>query len=686
MDFKKNPNTDFRSVGRMSENEAKEEIEALKEGIEYHNYLYYVKNRPEISDANYDRLFQRLQELEKAFPEFESPDSPTRRVGAEPVSKLKKVSHTAPMLSLHAALEEKEVVDFVNFVQRNADGKEATLILILEPKFDGTSVEIFYENGGFRYGATRGDVETGEDISENLKTIHSIPLHLQKQDGVPSSLAVRAEVFMLKRGFHQLNKERVEKGEEPFANPRNATAGLLRQLDSRMVAGRPLDVRFYDVLAIEGDEPSTHWEILQLFSKWGLKTDPHNQRCCSVNELKERYRELLDDRDELEYEIDGLVIKLDDLALREKLGTRQRSPRWAIAWKFPPKQEISRIQDIVVQVGRTGKLTPVALLEPVDVGGVTISRATLHNEGEVHRKDVRVGDKVRVARAGDVIPEVVETVEEPGKKRGKKFNMPQKCPACGSEVSREGAYHFCPASLSCPPQLIGRIVHYASRRALNIEGLSDKTARRLVETGLVSDIADLYKLSVDDILKLDGFAQKSATQLHEAIQATKKARLNRFLYALGIRHVGEHVAQVLARNFRTFDGLKQASREQIQKIRDIGPEIAASVEEFFAEEQNQEALKRLFEAGTDIERMPERKGKLPLEGKTFVFTGSLEKYTRQEAERIVESLGGRAASSVSSNTDFVVVGDEPGSKLEEAKEQGVQIVEGKDFEKLVSQR
>jgi DNA ligase (NAD+) len=686
MDFKKNPNTDFRSVGRMSENEAKEEIEALKEGIEYHNYLYYVKNRPEISDANYDRLFQRLQELEKAFPEFESPDSPTRRVGAEPVSKLKKVSHTAPMLSLHAALEEKEVVDFVNFVQRNADGKEATLILILEPKFDGTSVEIFYENGGFRYGATRGDGETGEDISENLKTIHSIPLHLQKQDGVPSSLAVRAEVFMLKRGFHQLNKERVEKGEEPFANPRNATAGLLRQLDSRMVAGRPLDVRFYDVLAIEGDEPSTHWEILQLFSKWGLKTDPHNQRCCSVNELKERYRELLDDRDELEYEIDGLVIKLDDLALREKLGTRQRSPRWAIAWKFPPKQEISRIQDIVVQVGRTGKLTPVALLEPVDVGGVTISRATLHNEGEVHRKDVRVGDKVRVARAGDVIPEVVETVEEPGKKRGKKFNMPQKCPACGSEVSREGAYHFCPASLSCPPQLIGRIVHYASRRALNIEGLSDKTARRLVETGLVSDIADLYKLSVDDILKLDGFAQKSATQLHEAIQATKKARLNRFLYALGIRHVGEHVAQVLARNFRTFDGLKQASREQIQKIRDIGPEIAASVEEFFAEEQNQEVLKRLFEAGTDIERMPERKGKLPLEGKTFVFTGSLEKYTRQEAERIVESLGGRAASSVSSNTDFVVVGDEPGSKLEEAKEQGVQIVEGKDFEKLVSQR
>lgn len=683
MDFKKNPSTDFNRIDQMCKEEVREEIEALREGIEHHNYLYYVKNSPEISDATYDKLFKRLQELEKAYPEFESPDSPTRRVGAEPVSKLRKVSHAAPMLSLNAALEEKEVVDFVNFVQRNAEGKEASFIL--EPKFDGTSVEVFYENGSFKYGATRGDGETGEDISENLRTVHSIPLHLQKQNGVPSSLAVRAEVFMLKKGFHELNKERVEKGEEPFANPRNATAGLLRQLDSRMVAGRPLDARFYDVLAVEGERLATHREMLDQFSTWGLKTDPHNQECSSVAEIKERYQELLDTRDELEYEIDGLVIKLDDLALREQLGTRQRSPRWAIAWKFPPKQEISRIQDIVVQVGRTGKLTPVALLEPVDVGGVTISRATLHNEGEVHRKDVRVGDKVRVARAGDVIPEVVERVEEQGKKRGKEFTMPEKCPACGSEVVREGAYHFCPAGLSCSPQLIGRVVHYASRQALNIEGLSEKTAKQLVDTGLVSDIADLYRLSVDDILKLEGFAQKSATQLHDAIQATKKVRLDRFLYALGIRHVGEHMVQVLARNFRTLDAVKQANREQIQKIREVGPEIAASVEEFFAEEQNQKVLRRLVDAGMEIEPMPERQGKLPLEGKTFVFTGSLEKYTRSEAEQMVESLGGRAASSVSSSTDFVVAGEEPGSKFEEAKEQGVKIIKEKDFEKLVSQ-
>ena len=684
MDFKKNPNTDFRNIDRMSKEEVKKEIDALREGIEYHDYLYYVKNKPEISDATYDKLFKRLQELEEAYPEFEAPDSPTRRVGAKPVSKLKKVSHAAPMLSLNAALEEKEVVDFVNFAQRNAEGQEPSFIL--EPKFDGASVEVFYENGGFTYGATRGDGETGEDISENLKTIHSIPLRLQKENGLPSSLALRAEVFMLKKGFHELNKERVEKGEEPFANPRNATAGLLRQLDSRMVAGRPLDVRFYDVLAIEGEKLSTHWEILELFSKWGLKTDPHNQRCSSVKEIKERYRELLDNRDELEYEIDGLVVKLDDLALREKLGTRQRSPRWAIAWKFPPKQEISQIQDIVVQVGRTGKLTPVALLEPVDVGGVTISRATLHNEGEVHRKDVRIGDKVRVARAGDVIPEVVERVDEPGEKRGKEFSMPEKCPACGSEITHEGAYHFCPAGLSCSPQLIGRVVHYASRQALNIEGLSEKTAKQLVDTGLVSDIADLYKLSVDDILRLEGFAQKSATQLHDAIQATKETRLDRFLYALGIRHVGQHIAQVLARSFRSLDALKRATREEVQKIREVGPEIAASVEEFFAEEQNQKVLRRLLDAGMKIEQMAEPKGKLPLEGKTFVFTGSLEKYTRSEAERMVESLGGRAASSVSSNTDFVVAGEGPGSKLEEAKEQGVKIMEEKDFEKLVSQQ
>jgi len=682
MDFKKNPSTDFKAIDKVGKEEAKEEIEALKEGIEYHNYLYYVKNKPEISDATYDKLFKRLQELEGAFPEFESPDSPTNRVGTKPVSKLKKVSHAAPMLSLNAVLEEKEIADFVDFVRRNFKGQEITFML--EPKFDGASVEIAYEDGSYKYGATRGDGETGEDISENLKTIHSIPLHLQKKNGVPPYLAVRGEVFMVKKGFHKLNKERVEKGEEPFANPRNATAGLLRQLDPKMVAGRPLDVRFYDVLAIEGEDLTSHWELLEQFLKWGLKTDSHNERCSSLSEIKEKYHELLVNRDELEYEVDGVVIKLDDLALRDTLGTRQRSPRWAIAWKFPPKNEISKIEDIVVQVGRTGKLTPVALLQPVDVGGVTISRATLHNEDEVHRKDIRIGDKVKVARAGDVIPEVVKRIEEPEGKREKRFTMPEKCPACDSDVTREGAYHFCPAGLSCQPQLIGRIVHYASREALDIEGLNEKTAKQLVDKSLVSDIADLYQLSADNVLQLEGFAQKSANQLHDAIQAAKKTRLDRFLYALGIRHVGEHIAQVLARNFSCLDKLQKANRNQLQKIPEIGPEVAGSVEEFFKEEGNQKILKRLLDAGMEVEKMPERKGKLPLQGKTLVFTGSLEKYTRSEAEHTVESLGGRAASSVSSNTDFVVVGEEPGSKLDEAKKHGVKIIDEEEFEKLIS--
>jgi DNA ligase (NAD+) len=683
MDFKKNPTTDFKETGKLDKEEAEKEIEALREGIEYHNYLYYVKNQPVISDATYDRLFRRLQELEEAFPQLQSPDSPTRRVGAEPVSKLKKVSHAAPMLSLNAVLEEKEVSNWVDFVKKNSNSPE--IIFVLEPKFDGTSVEIAYENGLFKYGATRGDGGTGEDISENLKTIHSIPLRLQ-MDSIPGSLAVRGEVFMLRKGFQELNKERVQNDEEPFANPRNATAGIIRQLDSKMVAGRPLDVRFYDVLSIGGQELASHWEMLEQFSRWGLKIDPHNMKASSFENVKKGYQNLLNRREDLEYEIDGLVVKVDDLELREKLGTRQRSPRWAIAWKFPPKEEISRIEDIVVQVGRTGKLTPVALLQPVDVGGVTISRATLHNEDEVHRKDVRVGDSVRIARAGDVIPEVVEHIEERGRRRSKEFNMPKKCPACGSDVVREGAYHFCPAGLSCPPQLTRRIVHYASREAMDIAGLSEKTAKQLVDKGMVKNVADLYQLSVDDIRGLEGFAQKSATQLHDAIQANKNPRLDRFLYGLGIRHVGEHMALVLAGNFLSLDAIRRADRKELEIIPEVGPEVAASVEEFFGQEKTRKVLRRLLNAGIKVQDTPGKKGEMPLEGKTFVFTGSLDKYTRSEAEKTVESLGGRASSSVSGNTDYVVAGEGPGSKLDEAKKHGVKIIKETDFEKLISQK
>jgi DNA ligase (NAD+) len=682
MDFKKNPKTKFKAVEKLSEEEARREIEALREGIEYHNYLYYVKDQPRISDAVYDKLFKRLQELEEAFPPLQSDVSPTRRVGAPPADELKKVKHAEAMLSLNAGLEEEKAREFDDFVRRNTDSQK--VVYVLEPKFDGLSVEVVYEEGMLKYGATRGDGERGEDISDNLKTIPTVPLHLQRREHVPSFLSTRGEVLMSKEGFQQLNRERIEKGEEPFANPRNAAAGTMRQLDSKKVAGKPLDIFFYEILKAEGGQQfSSHWEVLRQFPPWGLKTAPHNKRCSTFDEVKQYHQELSQKRDKLDYEIDGIVIKLDDYAQRSALGIRHRSPRWAFAWKFPPKEEITTLTEIVVQVGRTGMLTPVALLEPVDVGGVTVSRATLHNEEEVEKKDVRPGDKVRIARAGDVIPEVVERIKERGKKRGKKFSMPDRCPSCGARVIKEGAYTLCSAGLSCQAQLIGRIIHYASRDAMDVEGLGEKTAKDLVEKEMVKSIADLYHLSADDLLELEGFAQKSATQLHEAIQATKKPRLDRFLYALGIRHVGQRVARVLAQKYGSLDALRRADRADLEEIDEIGPEIARSVRKFFEGKENEEVLEELAEAGVRVEDMPKPR-RARLEGKTFVFTGKLARYTRDEAEERVEMMGGRATSSVSGETDYLVVGEDPGSKLEEAQKNDIKVIDEKEFEALVT--
>jgi len=681
MDFKKHPDTDFKDVDQLSKKEALDEVEALREGIEYHDCLYYVKNQPRISDAVYDKLFRRLQELEDAFPELRSDISPTQRVGAEPVDELKKVNHAEMMLSLNSALEEKDVKNFHDFIRRKSKGKKVEYVL--EPKFDGLSVEVVYEKGRFRYGATRGNGEVGEDISKNIKTIRVVPMHLQDGTGLPDFLSVRGEVFMTKQGFQRLNRERIEKGEDPFANPRNAAAGAMRQLDPKNVAGRPLDIFFYEILNIEGDGLASHWEALKQFGRWGLKTNPHREKASGFEDIASYHEKMSGRRDDLEYEIDGVVIKVDSYMQREKLGVRQRSPRWAYAWKFSPKEEVTTLEEIVVQVGRTGMLTPVALLQPVDVGGVTVSRATLHNEEEVRKKDVRPGDQVRIARAGDVIPEVMERVETPGKKRKKPFSMPSKCPACDAEIFREGAYYFCPAGLSCPPQVIGRIIHYGSRDAMDMGGLGEKTAQDMVRKELVEDIADLYALSVDDLLKLDGFAQKSATQLHDAIQATRQPPLDRFLYALGFRHVGRRMAQVLATRYQRLEALRQATREDLEKTEEIGPEIAESVSQFFAEEINQRVLKRLEDAGVKPSKMSGKKRAAPLDGKTFVFTGKLENYTRDEAQRRVKDLGGRSISSVSSETDYVVAGEDPGSKLDRAKELGVRIIDEKEFDELV---
>ena len=682
MDFKKNPKTNFKKIDSLTKKEAKDEIEALREGIEFHDHLYYVKNQPKITDAVYDRLFRRLQDLEEAFPEFQSDTSPTRRVGAEPVDKLNKVKHAAAMLSLNAVLDQEDAEEFDRFIRRHADGKG--VVYSLEPKFDGLSVEVAYRDGVFEYGATRGNGEVGEDISENLKTIRTVPLRLQTSKNIPSFVSVRGEVYMRKAGFQELNRERIEKGENPFANPRNAAAGMMRQLDSKSVSGKPLDIMFYEILHVEGNGFSSLEQVLRTFSTWGLKTDSHNTRASSFEAVKKYRDKLSEERDDLDYEIDGIVIKINDFQQRSNLGIRHRSPRWALAWKFPPKEEMTTLEDIVVQVGRTGMLTPVALLQPVDVGGVTVSRATLHNEEEAKRKDVRVGDTVRIARAGDVIPEVVERVKEPGKKRGKTFSMPDRCPVCGAPVVKEGAYMLCPAGLSCPAQQVGRIIHYASRDAMNIEGLGDETVKDMVRKGLVHNMADLYGLSVDDLLTLEGFAEKSAHQLYDAIQKSKNPRLDRFLYALGIRHVGQRVARILAQKFPTLDAVREAKKNDLEAIPEIGPEIATSVEQFFRQEENKRVLNRLLDSGVDVEDMPIPAKKTGLEGKTFVFTGTLESHTRDEAEERVELIGGRATSSVSGETDFVVAGKNPGSKLDEAKKQGTKVIDEKEFKKMIA--
>ncbi len=680
VNYKRRPGTNFKDVKKLSKEEARKEVESLREAIEYHNYLYYVKNQPGISDAAYDKLFYRLQELEHAFPGLQSDTSPTRRVGATPLEKLNKITHTAPMFSLNASYDEEEVKRFDEFIHRSTG--EQKIIYVLEPKFDGLSVEIVYRNGIFQYGATRGDGETGEDISGNLKTIGAVPLRLRKRD-IPPFISVHGEVFMFKKGFMQINKERIERGEEPFANPRNAAAGIIRQLEPKKVAGKPLSIVFYEIIKVEGGKLTSHWEVLKQFPLWGLRTDPHNEKCSSFKEIKEYHQRLSEMRDDLEYEIDGIVIKLDDYKQRAKLGTRQRSPRWAFAWKFQPKEEVTTIEDIVIQVGRTGILTPVALLQPVDVGGVTVSRATLHNEEEVLRKDIRTGDRVRVVRAGDVIPEVLERIGQPEKRRGGKFSMPEKCPVCSSEVHKEGAYYFCSSELSCPAQLIGRIVHYASREAVNIEGLGERTVRQLVEKKMVANVAGLYLLSIENFLTLEGFAEKSARKLYQAIQSAKRIRLDRFIYALGIRHVGQHIACVLAQHYKSFNALQKSSQAELERIPEIGPEIARSISQFFHQEDNIRVFEQLFKTGVEVINMPSYKEELPLKGKTFVFTGELERYTRSEAEEKVMLLGGRAASGVSKKTDFLIAGKDPGSKLEDARKYEIKILSEREFEGLL---
>jgi DNA ligase (NAD+) len=679
---------DDLSPEEISKQEAEEIIDELRDRLEYHNYLYYVKNEPQVSDRLYDTMFNVLQTIEQRFPELQTSDSPTRRVGAPPVDELTEVQHVSPMLSLNSELDEEKIRKFEDFLHRELNMQE--IGYVSEPKLDGLSVEIVYDNGIFSYGDTRGDGQRGEDISENLKTIGPLPLRLRREAGVPEFLAVRGEVFMLKDGFQELNRRRIQEGKEPFANPRNAAAGTIRQLDSRNVADKPLDIFFYEILQSSNTDLTSHWQVLQTFESWGLKTNSLSRRCRSHDELLRHYKEISEKRDSLNYELDGLVIKVDDYRLRDQLGTRHRSPRWAIAWKFPPHREVTILHDIMVQVGRTGMLTPVALLDPVEIGGVTVSRATLHNEDEVKRKDVRPGDRVRVIRAGDVIPEVLERVDDQeDRERPEPFSMPQHCPVCGTEVVREGAYYLCPAGMSCPAQLRGRIYHYASRDATNIETLGEKITNQLVDTDMVQRLSDLYRLTKEDFLQLEGFADKSAQTLSDEIQQSKRTPLDRFIYALGIKHVGLRMARILAERYRTMENLMNTNFDDLQEIDEVGPKIAKSVVDFFNDEENKSIINELFELGVEPQPIEvpgdeaAEEGEQPLQGKTFVFTGNLEGYSRKEAQSRVESLGARATSSVSSNTDYVVAGENPGSKLDKARELDVTILNEEEFTRLV---
>ena len=661
--------------------EIQERVEKLREEIRRYDYYYYVLNQPLISDAEYDKLFRELLELERQYPELVTPDSPTQRVGAPPAEEFAPVEHAIPMLSLANCFNDEELEEWDDRVRRMLGGEPVEYVC--EPKLDGLSVELVYVDGVFTVGSTRGDGRVGEDVTRNLRTIKQVPLRLFPLNGkVPRLLEARGEVYMEKEAFRRLNEERERAGEPLFANPRNAAAGSLRQLDPNVTASRPLKIFFYAMGRAEGIEIRSQAELLTTFPKLGLPVNPLWKLCKTLDEVKAFYRELLAMRHELPYEADGMVVKVNDFAQREILGEVARAPRWAIAYKFPAEEATTRVLDIVVQVGRTGALTPVAILEPVEVSGATVSRATLHNEDEIRRKDIRIGDWVIVRRAGEVIPEVVKSIPERRTGAEKEFKMPERCPACGGPVVRppgEVAYRC--ENLSCPARIKESIRHFASRRAMDIEGLGEKLVDQLVETGLVRKLSDIYRLKKEDLVNLERMGEKSAQNLLEEIERSKNAGLARLIFALGIRYVGERLAEILAEHFPSLEALSNATYEELIKIPEIGPRIAQSIVDFFRNEENRKLIQELKELGVKTEAEKPKEG--PLSGKTFVFTGTLSAFTREEARRLVESLGGRVASSVSRKVDYVVVGADPGEKLRKAQELGITILTEEEFRKLV---
>jgi DNA ligase (NAD+) len=662
-----------------------QQVDDLRKALHRHNYRYYVLDDPEISDAEYDRMMQALKQLEAEHPQLASPDSPTARVGAPPLEKFETVAHTIPMLSLDNGFNDEDILEFDKRIRRNLDTRDE-ILYTAEPKMDGVAVELIYENGILVTASTRGDGLTGEGITDNVKTIQTVPLVMQTEGlaDIPPRLEVRGEVFIGLEAFKRFNQERIDQQLPPFANPRNAAAGSLRQLDSKITAARPLEIFFYGAGIVEDIEFESHSELLESLTKWGFRINPLIRSGITIGSVLDYYRELGEKRYQLAYDIDGVVVKVDRIALQQRLGATSRSPRWAIAYKFKAIQETTTLEAIEVQVGRTGALTPVAHLKPVNVGGVTVSRATLHNQDEIQKKDVRIGDQVLVQRAGDVIPEIVKVIASKRDGNETQFKMPTQCPVCDSAVVRMAgeAATRCINS-SCSAQVKERIKHFASKAAFDIDGFGSKLVDQLVDKKLLSSFADIFKLDENTLSELERMGAKSAANLVNAIEQSKSIAFARFLFALGIRHVGEHVAALLAGHFDDLDGIVKCSREELEAIDGIGPIVAESIVNYFKQERNRHVIDELFDSGITLGTTA-RTTTNELEDQVFVLTGSLQNFTRSQAKALIEAAGGRVSGSVSGKTDYVVAGESPGSKLDRAKNLGIKIIDEAQLRELLS--
>lgn len=668
-------------VSHLTREQAEKRLKELRDLINYHNYRYYVLDSPEITDAEYDRLYQELLAIEARFPDLVTPDSPSHRVGAPPLKEFPEVIHKVPMLSLGNAFDDEDLREFDRRVKR-----ESGLLEIeyeTELKMDGLAVSIRYENGILVRGATRGDGVRGEDVTPNVRTVRGVPLKLLTNDP-PRVIEVRGEVIMYKEDFERLNREKIQRGELPFANPRNAAAGSLRQLDSRITAERKLHMIAYGIGEVEGVSFKTQFELLQYLNRIGFRISPEVKVFKSIDGVIEECKRLTAIRDSFPFGADGVVVKVNDLELQKRLGATAHEPRWAIAFKFPAEEAETVVRDIIFSVGRTGAITPVAIFDPVEIDGTVVSRASLHNEDIAKALDIRIGDHVIVHKAGSVIPEVVRVVKE--KRTGNEipFKMVDRCPVCGGPVVREEGYAVTRCvNVRCPAQVKERIIHFVSRDAMDIESIGEKLVNQLVDRGLLTDYADLYYLTKDKLLTLERMGDILAEKILKNIEESKSRPLSKLIYALGIPNVGERTAQLLADRFKTLENLMNAKIEEILQVEGVGPVTAKSIVDFFSQEENRKVIEKLIKAGVNTKESVEEKAKGPLAGKTFVFTGTLRSFSRSEAASIVESLGGSVSDTVSKKVDFLVVGSDPGSKLEKAKKLGIKIIDEDEFLKMI---